>query len=119
MRTGGSSWRWKRREIRLKIECLFAVAAALSNNWDFVLLSATNCDPKHYDAVQPGRPGLRVSLSYHNGSELHQENPDQVFCFPGELGGTRTHDPRLKRAVLYQLSYELITKLTHWKLLIS
>ena len=104
------------------------MAAALSNNWDFVLLSATNCDPKHYDAVQPGnhtmrycnsviddaqkvigehddlkclyriveihvtvrlrvlvradgpgkerRPGLRVSLSYHNGSELHQENPD-------------------------------------------
>jgi hypothetical protein len=25
----------------------------------------------------------------------------------GELGGARTHDPRLKRALLYQLSYEL------------
>jgi hypothetical protein len=25
----------------------------------------------------------------------------------GELGGIRTHDPRLKRALLYQLSYEL------------
>jgi hypothetical protein len=26
----------------------------------------------------------------------------------GELGGIRTHDPRLKRALLYQLSYELV-----------
>ena len=26
----------------------------------------------------------------------------------GELAGNRTHDPRLKRALLYQLSYELI-----------
>ena len=26
----------------------------------------------------------------------------------GELGGNRTHDPRLKRALLYQLSYELV-----------
>ena len=25
----------------------------------------------------------------------------------GELGAVRTHDPRLKRALLYQLSYEL------------
>ena len=27
----------------------------------------------------------------------------------GEPGGIRTHDPRLKRALLYQLSYELTT----------
>ena len=27
----------------------------------------------------------------------------------GELGGNRTHDPRLKRALLYQLSYELVS----------
>ena len=26
----------------------------------------------------------------------------------GELAGTRTQDPRLKRALLYQLSYELV-----------
>jgi hypothetical protein len=25
----------------------------------------------------------------------------------GELGGNRTHDPRIKSALLYQLSYEL------------
>jgi hypothetical protein len=33
----------------------------------------------------------------------------------GELAGDRTQDPRLKRAVLYQLSYELTTvfKLSH------
>jgi hypothetical protein len=34
----------------------------------------------------------------------------------GELAGTRTQDPRLKRALLYQLSYELakaaVSKLT-------
>ncbi len=28
----------------------------------------------------------------------------------GELAGTRTQDPRLKRALLYQLSYELSPK---------
>ena len=27
----------------------------------------------------------------------------------GELAGNRTQDPRLKRALLYQLSYELTT----------
>jgi hypothetical protein len=40
----------------------------------------------------------------------------QLACFSvtlqmvgvfGELAGTRTQDPRLKRALLYQLSYEL------------
>jgi hypothetical protein len=29
------------------------------------------------------------------------------FIFYGELAGIRTQDPRLKRALLYQLSYEL------------
>ena len=28
----------------------------------------------------------------------------------GELGGNRTHDPRIKSALLYRLSYELISK---------
>ena len=28
----------------------------------------------------------------------------------GELAGARTQDPRLKRAMLYQLSYELVHK---------
>ena len=27
---------------------------------------------------------------------------------PGEIAGNRTQDPRLKRALLYQLSYELL-----------
>jgi hypothetical protein len=27
----------------------------------------------------------------------------------GELGGNRTHDPRIKSALLYRLSYELIS----------
>jgi len=29
------------------------------------------------------------------------------FIMSGELAGARTQDPRLKRALLYQLSYEL------------
>ena len=29
------------------------------------------------------------------------------FIMSGELAGIRTQDPRLKRALLYQLSYEL------------
>ena len=31
----------------------------------------------------------------------------KLFIFYGELAGIRTQDPRLKRALLYQLSYEL------------
>ena len=30
-----------------------------------------------------------------------------LLCACGEPAGTRTQDPRLKRALLYQLSYEL------------
>lgn len=30
------------------------------------------------------------------------------FILNGELAGIRTQDPRLKRALLYQLSYELV-----------
>ena len=35
------------------------------------------------------------------------------FIMSGELGGDRTHDPRLKRALLYQLSYELTSISTY------
>ena len=35
------------------------------------------------------------------------------FIFYGELAGIRTQDPRLKRALLYQLSYELSHILVH------
>jgi hypothetical protein len=31
----------------------------------------------------------------------------KLFILNGELAGARTQDPRLKRAMLYQLSYEL------------
>jgi hypothetical protein len=34
------------------------------------------------------------------------------FCSYGEPAGTRTQDPRLKRALLYQLSYELTSDST-------
>jgi hypothetical protein len=33
---------------------------------------------------------------------------DKPFILNGELAGIRTQDPRLKRALLYQLSYELV-----------
>jgi hypothetical protein len=33
----------------------------------------------------------------------------KLFILNGELAGIRTQDPRLKRALLYQLSYELTT----------
>jgi len=32
----------------------------------------------------------------------------------GELAGTRTQDPRIKSALLYQLSYELIYSAIRW-----
>ena len=32
---------------------------------------------------------------------------DKFLALNGEPGGNRTHDRRLKRALLYQLSYEL------------
>ena len=35
-------------------------------------------------------------------------NEGKPFILNGELAGTRTQDPRLKRALLYQLSYELV-----------
>ena len=34
-------------------------------------------------------------------------NSSKSFSLSGELGGSRTQDPRLKRALLYLLSYEL------------
>jgi hypothetical protein len=39
--------------------------------------------------------------------DLHSDEYNS-FILSGELGGSRTHDPRLKRALLYQLSYELL-----------
>ena len=36
-----------------------------------------------------------------------------VLYFYGELAGIRTQDPRLKRALLYQLSYELVQRKTN------
>ncbi len=35
------------------------------------------------------------------------------FVLSGELAGARTQDPRLKRALLYQLSYELTSISTY------
>ena len=35
---------------------------------------------------------------------------DKLFIFDGEPGADRTHDPRLKRALLYQLSYGLLLR---------
>ncbi len=40
--------------------------------------------------------------------EFHP-HPNKYFIMSGELAGNRTQDPRLKRALLYQLSYELTT----------
>jgi hypothetical protein len=50
-------------------------------------------------------------MKYHfctTAAFLSPESPfAKLFILYGELGGNRTHDPRLKRALLYQLSYEL------------
>jgi hypothetical protein len=35
------------------------------------------------------------------------ENLKEGYARDGELGGIRTHDPRIKSALLYRLSYEL------------
>jgi len=37
----------------------------------------------------------------------------KLFIHYGELAGARTQDPRLKRALLYQLSYELTSISTY------
>jgi hypothetical protein len=41
---------------------------------------------------------------------------DKFFVLNGELAGARTQDPRLKRAMLYQLSYELSPFPTYHKI---
>ena len=43
-----------------------------------------------------------------NGASGTAHQPtSQVAPRRGELGGNRTHDPRIKSALLYRLSYEL------------
>ena len=43
---------------------------------------------------------------------------NQIAPLRGELGGNRTHDPRIKSALLYRLSYELllylVSKVPQW-----
>ena len=43
-------------------------------------------------------------------------NSSKSFVLSGELAGIRTQDPRLKRALLYQLSYELSPTATYLKI---
>ncbi len=38
---------------------------------------------------------------------LRNQEPSEVLDFIGEPAGTRTQGPRLKRAMLYRLSYRL------------
>ena len=40
-------------------------------------------------------------------TDLHGYNVIQTVDFLGEPGGIRTHDPKIKSLVLYQLSYGL------------
>ena len=42
-----------------------------------------------------------------------QDDSGKFFILRGEPAGTRTQDPRLKRALLYQLSYELTVDSTY------
>ena len=54
--------------------------------------------------------GFRISLyNFRTTAALLelQSCSGTFLVLSGELGGDRTHDPRLKRALLYQLSYEL------------
>ncbi len=50
--------------------------------------------------------GARVVTGSQALKKLYGGSP-KLFVLRGELAGTRTQDPRLKRALLYQLSYEL------------
>jgi hypothetical protein len=70
-----------------------------------------------YDSVQHLNPHFK-STAFPRGMRLYrfhitaasyglQNGLRKLFVLNGELGGSRTHDPRLKRALLYQLSYEL------------
>ena len=43
------------------------------------------------------------------GAGVHGYVTGKVAPRRGELGGNRTHDPRIKSALLYRLSYELIS----------
>ena len=60
-------------------------------------------------------PGFRVGFPKRAGLvRVHEESPWEKLLKGrrgregGELAGIRTQDPRLKRALLYQLSYELV-----------
>ena len=55
------------------------------------------------EPLQVGSYHIRKTAAvydFHDGSH-------KLFVLYGELAGNRTQDPRLKRALLYQLSYEL------------
>src|SRR5580658_2569385 len=51
---------------------------------------------------------LPKSLVHQSGPQRFPKSTIKLFILNGELAGTRTQDPRLKRALLYQLSYELV-----------
>ena len=50
---------------------------------------------------------LESQLGIFAGRPLHYGARDALYKLDGEPGGIRTLDPRLKRPLLYQLSYRL------------
>ena len=66
----------------------------------------TRAESSDYGVGQPpvSRTGARRVKDF-SGSGLDMGKP---FNLNGELAGARTQDPRLKRALLYLLSYELV-----------
>ena len=53
------------------------------------------------------RGGLGVSRDYGVAAQGYRSPGVLIYAKHGEPAGTRTQDPRLKRALLYQLSYGL------------
>ncbi len=57
--------------------------------------------------------GNELTTLKHESQRRHCTG-DKINKQNGEPGGTRTLDPRLKRPLLYQLSYRLTQIVSHW-----
>jgi hypothetical protein len=75
---------------------------------------------RHFEPIEISLEDTQVgitSVSQRPSRNVHSDQ-SKSFIMSGELAGTRTQDPRLKRALLYQLSYELfwaaVSKLTQY-----
>ncbi len=80
----------------------------------------SECDSKRARTIQCNTPNQHFeSTAFPQRKRLYHfritaaiycflDRSNKLFILCGELAGARTQDQRLKRALLYQLSYELV-----------